>query len=228
MAADIRNAAGSAMPRPAMSGADPCTGSNTAWPSPMFAADGTPSPPIRPAPRSDRMSPSRFSAAMTSKLSGDVISRMVTASALAISKSTSGNSAATSSTASRMIAPDSRRMFGLSAMVTRRSDGSAARPVSDAAVRSNRRHPKPVVTRRATAVSARVEWVTVGSCLTTSHSPLLSGPAIDRSWEYSPSVFSRTTVKPKRGDGVGAGPSSSEEAGEPAPASRSSTGRMLA
>ncbi len=68
-------------------------------------------------------------------------------------------------------------MFGLSATVTRRSDGSAARPVSVAAVRSRRRHAKPVVTRSATAVSSGVERVTVGSCATASQIPAIAGSA---------------------------------------------------
>ena len=45
-------ATGSAMPWPAMSGALPCTASNTAYSQPMFAPGISPSPPTSPAQRS--------------------------------------------------------------------------------------------------------------------------------------------------------------------------------
>ena len=51
------SAVGLAMPRPAMSGALPCTASKTAADAPMFAPGTIPRPPTRPAPRSLRMSP---------------------------------------------------------------------------------------------------------------------------------------------------------------------------
>ena len=50
-------AVGLAMPFPAMSGALPCTASNTACFSPMLAPGTMPSPPTRPAARSETMSP---------------------------------------------------------------------------------------------------------------------------------------------------------------------------
>src|SRR5260370_654820 len=50
MTADISRASGLAIPRPAMSGAEPCTASKTAPWSPMFAPGTTPRPPTRPAP----------------------------------------------------------------------------------------------------------------------------------------------------------------------------------
>ena len=57
MAPDKIMAIGFARPFPAMSGALPCTGSNTAYSQPMFAPGIRPSPPTNPAHRSDRMSP---------------------------------------------------------------------------------------------------------------------------------------------------------------------------
>src|ERR1700684_1943888 len=50
-------AVGLAMPFPAMSGAEPCTASNTACRSPRFAPGTTPSPPTYSAARSDTTSP---------------------------------------------------------------------------------------------------------------------------------------------------------------------------
>src|SRR5206468_622109 len=59
-AADSRVAVGLAMPRPAMSGAEPCTGSKYAQPSPKLPDGTSPSPPAVSDPRSDRMSPYWF------------------------------------------------------------------------------------------------------------------------------------------------------------------------
>ena len=55
--ADMSSAVGFATFWPAMSGADPCTASKTAASAPMLAPGTTPSPPTRPAARSDTMSP---------------------------------------------------------------------------------------------------------------------------------------------------------------------------
>ena len=55
--ADSSSAVGLARFWPAMSGALPCTASNTADLAPMFAPGTTPSPPTRPAQRSETMSP---------------------------------------------------------------------------------------------------------------------------------------------------------------------------
>ena len=68
-AADRIAAIGLAMPLPAMSGAVPCAGWKTAWRSPMSADGAMPMPPIRPAARSERMSPNMFSVTSTSKRS---------------------------------------------------------------------------------------------------------------------------------------------------------------
>ena len=59
-------AVGLALPLPAISGALPWQGWNTAWLSPRSAEGAMPMPPINPAPRSDRMSPNMFSVTTTS------------------------------------------------------------------------------------------------------------------------------------------------------------------
>jgi hypothetical protein len=54
---------GLAMPLPAMSGAEPCTGSNKDGQAPvgLMLPDGaTPMEPVQAGPRSERMSPKRF------------------------------------------------------------------------------------------------------------------------------------------------------------------------
>jgi hypothetical protein len=82
---------GLAMPLPAMSGAVPCTASNIAQPlSPMLAAGATPSPPISPAARSERMSPNRFIVTITSNRSGAITSFIAVASTIMSSNSMSG------------------------------------------------------------------------------------------------------------------------------------------
>ena len=58
--ADSIMAIGFALFWPAMSGAEPCTGSNNAASKPMFADGISPSPPTRPAPSSESMSPKRL------------------------------------------------------------------------------------------------------------------------------------------------------------------------
>ncbi len=63
--------AGFAIPRPAMSGAEPWTGSKIPGPpSPRLAEGASPSPPVIAAARSERMSPNMFSVTMTSNCSG--------------------------------------------------------------------------------------------------------------------------------------------------------------
>ncbi len=64
---------GFAIPCPAMSGAEPCTGSNIdgAVRSGLMLADGAmPMEPATAGPRSDRMSPKRFEPTTTSNQSG--------------------------------------------------------------------------------------------------------------------------------------------------------------
>ena len=69
MAADSMAAVGLAMPWPAMSGAEPCTGSNIegAVRSGLRLAElARPMPPPTAPPRSVRMSPKRLSVTITS------------------------------------------------------------------------------------------------------------------------------------------------------------------
>ena len=70
MATDSSIALGLAMPWPAMSGAVPCAGWNTAWWSPMSPEGAMPMPPTSAAIRSDRMSPNMFSVTSTSYCQG--------------------------------------------------------------------------------------------------------------------------------------------------------------
>ena len=61
-AAERSIAAGFAIPFPAMSGAEPCTGSKMPGPpSPRLAEPASPSPPVSAAATSERMSPKVFS-----------------------------------------------------------------------------------------------------------------------------------------------------------------------
>jgi hypothetical protein len=55
---------------PAMSGAEPCTGSYRPVPLPRLADGSRPSEPTIAPASSDRMSPNMFSVTMTSKLAG--------------------------------------------------------------------------------------------------------------------------------------------------------------
>src|SRR6266545_3727801 len=64
---------GLAMPCPAISGAEPCTGSNTEGklPSGLILPDGAmPIVPVQAGPRSERMSPNRLDATTTLNVSG--------------------------------------------------------------------------------------------------------------------------------------------------------------
>ena len=66
-------AVGFAAPVPAMSGAEPCTGSKIPGPaSPRLADEARPRPPVTAAATSERMSPKVFSITSTSKDSGSV------------------------------------------------------------------------------------------------------------------------------------------------------------
>src|SRR3546814_11174050 len=70
MAAERKAAVGVALPCPAMAGALPGQGGNTARSAPMAPEGAMPSPPMRPAARSERISPYMFSVTITSKLQG--------------------------------------------------------------------------------------------------------------------------------------------------------------
>src|SRR3712207_5444928 len=89
---------GLAMPLPAMSGAEPCTGSNMLGRrrcGSRLALAATPRLPARAPPRSERMSANRLEARTTSKVSGLSTKRAAMASTSHCSVSTSGYSALT-------------------------------------------------------------------------------------------------------------------------------------
>src|SRR5436190_8813662 len=90
MAADRNVASGFAAPCPAMSGADPWTGSNRPGPSPPRLADGSiPRDPVSIADSSLRMSPNMFSVRTTSKWAGLETSCIAALSTSMCSSSTS-------------------------------------------------------------------------------------------------------------------------------------------
>ena len=84
-------ASGLAAPVPAMSGAEPWTGSNTPGPpSPRLADGSIPSEPVSIADSSLRMSPNMFSVRITSKRDGSATSCIAALSTSRWSSSTSG------------------------------------------------------------------------------------------------------------------------------------------
>ena len=88
--------AGWRRPLPAMSGAEPWTGSNRPGPSaPRLAEGSIPSEPVSIAASSERMSPNMFSVRITSKRDGSETSCIAALSTSMWSSSTSGYSAAT-------------------------------------------------------------------------------------------------------------------------------------
>ena len=107
-------AVGLAIPRPAMSGAEPCAGSKIPGPESARLADGaSPRPPVTAAARSLRMSPNMFSVTITSNCSGVVAICIAALSTSMCSTLTSGNSGAISFTTRRHIR-DVSRTFALS------------------------------------------------------------------------------------------------------------------
>ena len=130
-------ASGLAIPLPAMSGAEPCTGSyRPGPPAPRLAEASSPIDPAIIAASSERMSPNMFSVSTTSKAAGFEISCIAALSTSRCSSRTSGWSRATCSTVSRHRREVSR-MFALSTEVTRpRLDGDAAIPNARRAMRS--------------------------------------------------------------------------------------------
>lgn len=94
---------GSAMPFPAMSGADPWTGSKRLGKRPsglMLALGAIPIVPVQAGPRSERMSPKRLEATTTSKRSGCSTKFAVRMSMWYLSTSTPGNSSLMAATRS--------------------------------------------------------------------------------------------------------------------------------
>mmetsp|Transcript_36612 Transcript_36612/g.84976 ORF Transcript_36612/g.84976 Transcript_36612/m.84976 type:complete len:483 (-) Transcript_36612:1085-2533(-) len=94
---------GLAMPLPAMSGAEPCTGSNRLGHSRVgfrLAEGATAMVPVQAGPRSDRMSPNRLLATTTSKACGRCTKCAQRMSMWNLSTDTPGNCAAMASTRS--------------------------------------------------------------------------------------------------------------------------------
>ena len=124
---------GSPTPRPAMSGAEPCTGSKIPGPPSERLADGaSPRPPVIAAARSERMSPNMFSVTSTSNCSGAIASCIAALSTSMCSTCTSGYSGASSSTTRRHMR-DVSSTFALSTDVSRppRACASAERSPRD-------------------------------------------------------------------------------------------------
>src|SRR6185312_1020061 len=96
IAPDRNIASGLATPRPAMSGAEPCTGSNMPGSpaAPSAALGSIPIEPVRIAASSLRMSPNMLSVRITSKRVGAATSCIAALSTSTCSSSTSGNSSA--------------------------------------------------------------------------------------------------------------------------------------
>ncbi|SIL53505.1 Uncharacterised protein [Mycobacteroides abscessus subsp. abscessus] len=87
------------MPCPAMSGAEPCTDSNMEMAvrsGLIFPDAASPSPPVIAAAKSERMSPKRFEATMTSRLAGSLTMRAASASTCIDTDGVCGYSAAIS------------------------------------------------------------------------------------------------------------------------------------
>ena len=126
-------ASGLATPCPAMSGAEPWTGSNTPGPlSPSEALGSIPSEPVSIAASSERMSPNMFSVTITSNSLGLATSCMAALSTSRWSSGVSENSAAcrsrTTSRHNRLVSST----LALSTLVTRRR----AAPKATRAIRS--------------------------------------------------------------------------------------------
>ena len=169
--ADRSSAVGLAMFLPAMSGALPCTASKTAASSPRFAAPTVPSPPTRPAHKSDTISPYRFGSSSTSNFSGFITRFMHAASTICSSYAMPGYSAATVR-AQRMKRPSLIfMMFALWIAVMR------VRPIRVAYANA----------KRAMRVEARS--VMIFRLSTTPGTTSCSRP------EYKSSVFSRTMTR---------------------------------
>ena len=112
-------ASGLAFPVPAMSGAEPCTGSNRPGPSPPSDALGSmPSEPVSIAASSLRMSPNRFSVTITSKSAGRETSCIAALSTSRWSSGTSGNSSACTRVTVSRHSRDVSSTFALSTLVT--------------------------------------------------------------------------------------------------------------
>jgi len=136
-ATDPNVASGLATPFPAMSGADPCTGSyNPVFVEPTLAEASSPIEPATIAASSERMSPNMFSVSTTSKSAGRATSCIAALSTSMCSSATPSKRLATPSTVSRQ-SRDVSRMFALSTETTApRRDGDAASRNATSAMRS--------------------------------------------------------------------------------------------
>src|SRR5882762_1196603 len=145
---------GFAIPLPAMSGAEPCTASNIAACSPIFAPGARPSPPARPAISSERMSPNRFVATITSNCHGSVTSCIAQASTMrSFISMRPSNSLATSRPVSRKSPDNAFSTLALWTTVTR------LRPFRSAYSNANlliRRAPTPGIHARRNRYGTRV------------------------------------------------------------------------
>ena len=120
IATDPNIASGFAVPVPAMSGAEPCTGSyRPGPPSPTEALGSMPSEPVSMAASSLRMSPNMFSVRITSNSVGFATSCMAALSTSMCSSGSDSSPSATRSTVFRQRREVSR-MFALSTLVTLR------------------------------------------------------------------------------------------------------------
>ena len=111
---------GFAIPRPARSGAEPCTGSKTETrPGFTFPEGASPRPPCSAAPRSERTSPKRLFVTTTSSAPGETTISWASASANMWRASHEGNEAATSRKTRFQRPPPRFWTLCLSAMRTR-------------------------------------------------------------------------------------------------------------
>ena len=145
-------AAGFATPFPAMSGAEPCTGSKMPGPtSPRLAEPASPSPPVTAAASSERMSPNMFSVTITSKRSGALTSCIAALSTSMCSSVDVRDSRRATSFATRRHIREVSSTFALSTEVTlpaarprelERAPARSARPGSGG-TRTCRRPSRP-------------------------------------------------------------------------------------
>src|SRR5882762_353065 len=169
---------GLAMPCPTISGAEPCTGSNTdgKWPSGLILPEGAmPMVPVQAGPRSERISPNKLEPTTTSNQSGCSTKLAVRISMWYLSHFTAGYFFAIASTRSSQYGIVIEMPLDLVAEVRCFFGRDCARSKANFKIRST---PMRVIT---------VCWVT--------NSRSVSGNMRPPTEEYSPSVFSRTTQK---------------------------------
>ena len=145
MTEESSSAVGFARFFPAICGAEPCTASNIATPSPRLAEGATPSPPTRPAARSERMSPFMLVITTTSNCSGRMTIWWAQLSTIMCSCASAGWPFSTCSP-TRFIMPSvSFMMLALVATVTRWRPSASASAAASSTMRS---HPTSVMSLR--------------------------------------------------------------------------------